>query len=157
MNTKLKIIAVLGMASLTTGTLMAGPLLVIQSPVVVVSPPVVALPAPVVIVNVGVPDDYAWDGTEYVGMVGDQYYYLGPDHAWLTLDAPRLARFHDWARGHADWRTHAIHNVQYRRDAHGHDVPFRDAHASPTMHPAPGSDHGHPDDHGHDADDHHDH
>jgi hypothetical protein len=124
----------------------------------VIGPPVVTAPAPVVIVNAGVPDEYAWDGTEYVGAVGDQYYYLGPDHVWLTLDAPRLARFHDWSRGHADWRTHAIRNDKYRRDAHGHEAPFRDArdaHAAPIGHPGPGSDRDH--DHGHDGDDHHDH
>ena len=161
MNAKLKIIAVLGVASLTTCTLLAGPLLVIQAPSIVIGPPVVTVPAPVVIVNAGVPDDYTWDGTEYVGMVGDQYYYLGPDHVWLTLDAPRLARFHDWSRGHADWRTHAIRNDKYRRDAHGHEAPFRDArdardaHDAPIGHPGPGSDRDH--DHGHDGDDHHDH
>jgi hypothetical protein len=125
-----------------------------SQPVVVVRPPVVAVQpvAPVVSVDVGVPDSYVWDGSEYVGMVGDQYYYLGPNHVWLTLDAPRLARFHGWERGHGDWRTHAIRNDKYRQDAHGHNVPFHDVHAAPAMHPAPGNNN----DHGHDAG-HHDH
>jgi hypothetical protein len=29
------------------------------------------------VVTVGMPDSYAWDGVEYVGVVGDQYMYLG--------------------------------------------------------------------------------
>jgi hypothetical protein len=129
----------------------APPLVVIQPPSVVIQAPVPA--PPVVTVETTVPDDYVWDGSEYVGVVGSQYYYLGPDHVWLTLDAPRLARFHGWERGHADWRTHAIRNELYRHDAHGHDVPRHDAprhdvHAAPDAH----ADH----DHGHDADKHHD-
>jgi len=139
-----KLITLFGAASLASCTLIAGPFVVVQPPVVVVSP---IVPAPAITVTVGVPDEYVWDGYEYVGVVGGQYYYLGPDHVWLVLDAPRVARFHDWERTHADWRVHAIRNEQYRRDAHGHDVPFRDGHAAPNVHP----------DHGHDADDHHDH
>lgn len=154
MNAKLA--AMVGMASLTTCTLMSGPLVVIRPPVVVVAP-VVTVPAPAVTVVVGVPDDYVWDGTEYVGVVGDQYYYLGPDHVWLVMDAPRLARFHGWEKSHADWRMHAIRNEKYRRDAHGHDVPLRGMHAAPDAHPAPGSDHGHDAAGHHFEDDHHDH
>ena len=159
MNAKLK--TMLGITSITTCTLMAGPVVVVQPPSVVIQPPIVVQPAPVpvapaVTVEVGVPDAYVWDGYEYVGVVGDQYYYLGPDHVWLTLDAPRLARFHDWARVHADWRANAIRNEKYRRDVHGHDVPFHDRHAAPDTHPAPAYDHGHDGDYHH-GDDHHDH
>jgi hypothetical protein len=32
---------------------------------------------PQAVVTVGMPDSYAWDGVEYVGVVGDQYMYLG--------------------------------------------------------------------------------
>jgi hypothetical protein len=149
-----KLIAVLGVTILATCTLMSGPLVVVQPPVIVVTPVVPAPVIPSVTVTVGVPDDYVWDGTEFVGLVGTQYFYLGPDHVWLSLDAHRLARFHDWEKVHADWRLHAIRNDQYRRDAHGHEVPFHDVHAAPNAHPAPANDHG---DHGHDANDHHDH
>ena len=155
-----KLVTLLGVTGLATCTLMAGPLLVVQSPVIVVAP---VVRAPVVTVNVGVPDEYVWDGYEYVGLVGGHYYYLGPDHVWLTFDGPRLERFHGWERGHADWRLHAIRNDQYRRDAHGHQVPFHDAHAAPVNDHSHDSDHGHDadhahdSDHGHDADDHHDH
>jgi hypothetical protein len=65
---------------------------------------------PQAVVTVGVPDSYAWDGYEYVGLVGGQYMYLGPGGVWLGLDPFRLDRFHGWERGHPDWRGHAIRN-----------------------------------------------
>ena len=98
-------------------------------PVVVEAPPpvtVVAPPAPVVDVTVGVPDDYVWDGYEYVGLVGDQYYYLGPGNVWLICDPFRLDRFHGWERGHPDWRGHAIRNDRFRADRMGHVHPRND-------------------------------
>jgi len=94
----------------------------------------VAAPVPVVYaapptVDVGplmVPDDYTWDGYEYVGLVGDQYYYLGPGNVWLFCDPFRLDRFHGWERGHGNWRIHAIRNDRYRSDRYGHVQPRRD-------------------------------
>ena len=67
-------------------------------PFVVVAPqPVVyAAPVPVEVAPAMIPDSYAWDGYEYVGLVGDQYYYLGPDNLWLFCDPIRLGRFHGW-------------------------------------------------------------
>lgn len=76
-------------------------------------------------VEVGaVPDDYTWDGYEYVGVVGGGYYYLGPNHVWVACDPVRLERFHGWERVHPDWHAHAIHNTMYRRAAHqeAHDA-----------------------------------
>jgi hypothetical protein len=67
-----------------------------------------------------VPDSYVWDGYEYVGFVGDRYYYLGPGNVWLFCEPFRLERFHGWERGHADWRDHAIRNDRYRTDRNGH-------------------------------------
>jgi hypothetical protein len=96
-------------------------------PVVVEAPaPVVVAPAPVMDVSVGVPDDYVWDGYEYVGVVGDQYYYLGPGNVWLVADPFRLDRFHGWEHGHPDWRGHAIRNDRYRADRSGHVHPRND-------------------------------
>ena len=108
--------------------------------------PVVVVPAPTVTVQ-AVPDSYVWDGTEYVGVVGSQYYYLGPGNVWLTLDGPRVTRFHEWERGHADWRAHAIRNDRFRHDAHGHEVPFHGGHDSRDAHDSHGNDHGHDDHH----------
>jgi hypothetical protein len=128
MKTKKLIVLALGISSLATLPLMADGVKVevgVPAPVVV-SPPVVVTP-PVVTVQT-VPDTYVYDGTEYVGVVGSQYYYLGPHDMWLTMDAPRLSRFHGWEHGHADWRTHAIRNSRYRNDAHGHAVPMREEH-----------------------------
>jgi hypothetical protein len=76
-----------------------------------------------------VPDDYTWDGYEYVGLVGGQYFYLGPGHFWLAMEPFRLERFHGWERGHGDWRNHAIRNDRYRHDRNGHLQPRRDVRA----------------------------
>jgi hypothetical protein len=89
-------------------------------PVVVDAPPVVVDTPPAVVETDVVPDDYVWDGYEYVGVVGDSYFYLGPGNVWLVCDPVRLGRFHGWERGHADWRVHAIRNERFRADAHGH-------------------------------------
>ena len=111
---------------------MAQPTVVVQpaapqpAPVVVAPPP----PSPQVTVQtapatvVAVPDTYVWDGTEYVGVVGTDYFYLGSNNVWVPLDSSRMTRWHDWERTHTDWRQHATRNVQYRRDAQGHDHPW---------------------------------
>ena len=120
------IILTTGITGLATLTLMARPPIVVV-PVPVIPAPTIVVPAPAppaVTVEIGVPDSYVWDGYEYVGLVGSEYYYLGPGNVWLPMDAHRLARFHEWAKGHADWRAHAIVNEKYRHDAHGHVVPF---------------------------------
>lgn len=114
---------------------------VFRPPVLVVAPPppvVEVAPPPVEVapVEVEVPDAYVWDGVEFVGVVGDQYYYLGPGDVWLICDAGRLDRFHGWERGHGDWRDHAIRNDRFRRDAHGHAQPL--GHGGPARgKPAP--------------------
>lgn len=94
---------------------------------IVVAPPVVAVTAPAVEVAppvVEVPDTYVWDGVEFVGLVGDQYFYLGPGDVWVFCDPVRLGRFHDWERIHPDWRAHAIRNDRYRKDARGEVHPM---------------------------------
>ena len=134
-------IAAVGIASMLT--CVAGPTIIVTPPSVVVTAPVPAPPPVVVAPTVEVvPDTYTWDGDEYVGVVGDQYYYLGPGNAWVVMDAPRLARFHGWEHDHADWRDHAIRNVKYRNHApdHGpeHVQPAHDDHPDNDHH-----DHGH--------------
>ncbi|HEY1716709.1 MAG TPA: hypothetical protein VGH42_00255 [Verrucomicrobiae bacterium] len=96
------------------------------APIVVAPAPVVVAPPPATVEVAAVPDDYVWDGYEYVGVVGDQYYYLGPGNVWLVCDPVRLERFHGWEGSHRDWRVHAIRNDRYRNDAHGHYQPRRD-------------------------------
>jgi len=88
--------------------------------VVAAPPPVVVAPAPEPVM---IPDDYVWDGYEYVGLVGDQYYYLGPGNVWLICDPVRLDHFHVWIGVHPDWHSHAIRNDHYRTDRHGHYHP----------------------------------
>jgi hypothetical protein len=121
MKTRTKVVIAMGISSLATLKLMSGPSVGITVQVPVPPPPSIT-------VEVGVPDAYVWDGDEYVGVIGSQYYYLGPDKVWLVCDPPRLARFHDWERGHVDWREHAIRNEKFRRDAHGHDHPWHEDH-----------------------------
>lgn len=131
MNAKIFTIAI-SVSGLSAWNVLAGPpVLVVQPPAlptVVVSAPatVVTVQSPPAVMLGTVPDSYVWDGDEYVGLVGNNYYYLGPNHDWLRLDAPRLGRFHDWEKVHTDWRSHAIHNEHYRYDAHGNDAPHPD-------------------------------
>jgi len=141
MKTESKIAMMMAATSLAVMPVLAGPGISIQ--VGVPAPPpvvVVTAPAPVVTVAV-VPDSYVWDGTEYVGIVGDQYYYLGPDNAWVVMDPPRLARFHVWVGAHGDWRSHAIVNEKYRYDAHHNYAPYKGDHHDQD------ADHGHDHDH----------
>lgn len=142
MKTKTLKIAVIGISALAAISSMAQVGVQINVPV-----PTVTVQTPAVTVQ-AVPDSYVWDGTEYVGVIGSTYYYLGPGDVWITMDAPRLARFHDWEHGHPDWRTHAIRNEKYRRDAKGHEVPLRDEHAAPATHDLRDSHDTHTADHG---------
>jgi hypothetical protein len=123
MKTITKVVITMGISSLATLKLMSGP-----SVGITVQVPVPPPPAPSITVEVGVPDFYVWDGYEYVGVIGSQYYYLGPDHVWLVCEPFRLGRFHHWERGHVDWREHAIRNEHFRRDAGGHEHPWHEDH-----------------------------
>ncbi|HSY16919.1 MAG TPA: hypothetical protein VK815_01230 [Candidatus Acidoferrales bacterium] len=112
---------------------LAAPVVYAPPPPVVYAPPpppppvVYETPPPVVVEEpVMVPDSYAWDGYEYVGVVGGQYFYLGAGNVWLVAEPFRLERFHGWERGHPDWREHAIRNDRFRNDSHGHVQPRHD-------------------------------
>jgi len=96
----------------------------VQPPPAVVQPPTAVVPQPVVMAEpVMVPEAYVWDGYEFVGFVGNQYFYLGPGNIWLVAEPFRLERFHGWERDHRDWREHAIRNEHYRTDHNGHVQP----------------------------------
>lgn len=100
-------------------------------PVTVPPPPPVSVetptpPPPSVTVQVGVPDYYVWDGYEYVGVVGNQYYYLAPGDVWQPISHERWERFEHWEHHHRDWQEHAIQNERYRRDAYGHESPWHE-------------------------------
>ncbi len=81
------------------------------------APSPVYVAPPQAVVTVGVPESYVWDGVEYVGVMGDQYMYLGPGGVWLVCDPVRLGRFHGWEGDHREWRRTAVRNVG--RDARG--------------------------------------
>jgi|HubBroStandDraft_4_1064222.scaffolds.fasta_scaffold492666_1 hypothetical protein len=138
-NTRITLICatgILGAAALTSNARPPVFFVPLPPPPIVVAPPppppvVVVQPlAPAVTVNVGVPDAYVWDGDEYVGVIGDQYYYLGPGNVWLPLTSDRLVFFHDWEKHNKNWMKHAIRNEKYRRDAGGHEHPLKYDHDS---------------------------
>src|SRR5580704_20925 len=106
-NVRRTVALALGISALSASPLLADVGVTVTVPVPV-PPPVVVTPA-APSVEVGVPDNYVWDGTEYVGTIGSGYYYLSGD-VWLPLDTPRLTRWHAYEHDHADWRTHAIRN-----------------------------------------------
>jgi len=122
-------VCVLSMAAGGIGVLVSGCVVepngrVSFQPLVIAAPaPVVMAPAPVVEAPVMVPETYVWDGVEFVGVVGDQYFYLGPGNVWLVCEPFRLERFHGWEREHGDWREHAIRNDRFRTDRYGHVQP----------------------------------
>jgi hypothetical protein len=60
------------------------------------------------------PSEYVYDGYENVGIVNNQYYYLGPGNVWIPMDGTRQNRFDDWQRSHANWQNYAIHNDRYQ-------------------------------------------
>jgi hypothetical protein len=113
----------------------AGPNVIITPP----APPTVVItapaPPPPTTVMV-VPDTYIWDGDEYVGVVGDQYYYLGPNSIWIVMDPVRLHRFQGYMHDHPDWRGHMVKNEKYR----DHDRD-RDRDRTEPMHNQPMNDH----------------
>ena len=88
---------------------------------VVVGPPVVEV----------VPEYYAWDGVEYVGVVNGGYVYLGPGHVWRRMEPFRVERFHTWERHHPDWSRNAIRNEghaqanQQRNQGHATEEQLR--------------------------------
>ena len=114
-------VLVAGCVVYPSGRVGFAPIVVAPAPVYVTPPPTEVETEPVMI-----PDGYAWDGYEYVGVAGDQYYYLGPGNVWLVAEPWRLERFHGWERGHPDWRGHLVHNDRFRRDARGREHPMRD-------------------------------
>jgi hypothetical protein len=123
----------LGISSIVTLAFVLGAGCVVQPDGRLAFEPVVIAPAPVVVepappAPVFVPDTYVWDGYEYVGIIGDQYFYLGPGNVWLVCEPFRLERFQGWVGAHPDWRYHAIRNDRYRTDRYGHVHPQHNEH-----------------------------
>lgn len=109
------------LACLITGTLVEcgcyspPPVATVQSP----PPPVVApVPPPTGYVTY-VPEDYAWDGYEYVGVSGGQYVYWSGG-TWVLADPVIVARFQGWQHHHPEWRRHAMHYHREREELERH-------------------------------------
>jgi hypothetical protein len=120
--------AAAGLVLVSGSALDANGQVVFRVPGITIALPVVVTPVMIAppVAPVMVPDSYVWDGSETVGLVGDRYFYLGPDHVWLGCEPYRLGRFHAWERDHRDWRLHAIHNVDFRPGGRGYGSPGRD-------------------------------
>ena len=121
---KNKIVIAMSISGIATMSLLSGCVIRPYGGVAVEAPP----PAVTVEADV-VPDNYYWDGYEYVGIVGGAYFYLGPGNVWLRCEPWRVDRFRGWVRVHPDWQTHAVRNDRYRNDSHGHYHPRRDENA----------------------------
>ncbi|HZI32723.1 MAG TPA: hypothetical protein VFF11_10295 [Candidatus Binatia bacterium] len=107
-------------------------------------------PPPRVAVVGFVPDDCFWDGYEYVGWYGDQYYYWGPEHVWIICDPVRVQRVNVWISDHPHWRTQARPSVQYQVKVaeQPHPSPLR----APTVKRGQDRDHNHNHDYDRDRD-----
>ena len=66
------------------------------------------------VASMQVPASYVWDGRQFVGAVGNQYYYLGPGNVWIPMDRNRMRDFRMWERANPHWRAWATPNVRYR-------------------------------------------
>lgn len=116
MKTTKTINLAMGLATLTMAAFLSGCVVTPYGGVAVEAPP------PAVSVDVDVyPDDYWWDGYEYVGIVGGRYYYLGPGSVWIVCEPFRVERFEAWEHHHPDWRVHATPNERFRPADRGHD------------------------------------
>ena len=98
-------------------------------------PPMPAVPPPVVTTSVAYPTTYVWDGNEYVGVVGTDYYYLGPGNVWMVMSPAQHKRFDKWEAKHQDWRDHAIHNTRYRDMQSNRPQPMRYHNVPPDNQP----------------------
>lgn len=70
--------------------------------------------APGQVSSMQVPPSYVWDGRQFVGAVGNQFYYLGPGNVWIPMDRTRMNNFRAWERANPHWRSWATPNVRYR-------------------------------------------
>ena len=116
MKTRNIIAVAIGVSSLAALNATAGPRVGVSIEVPAPPPPPVYSPGTTV--ETAVPDYYVWDGSEYVGVINGQYYYLGPGNMWVPMDQPRWYRFHEWERHNGDWRHHEIYNDRFRHENH---------------------------------------
>ncbi|HEX3628621.1 MAG TPA: hypothetical protein VH280_24695 [Verrucomicrobiae bacterium] len=95
---------------------------------VVTQPPVIMAP---------VPDFYVWDGNQFVGVVGNQYVFLGPGNVWMPMDPTRMRHFNSWATSHPNWRRQATRNTRYRRGGPARSQPMRGSRPRPDRRGGP--------------------
>ncbi|HTV41986.1 MAG TPA: hypothetical protein VMF08_15490 [Candidatus Sulfotelmatobacter sp.] len=132
MKTNFKSVLSLAAIAFAVSLTNVGTAAVIVTPPRVVAPPMVPMaPAP------GFPATYVWDGNEFVGMIGNQYYYLGPGNNWVIMDPVRMNRFRGWTRAHPGWRDRQIRNTRFRNRGPNRPQPVRMQPVRPNQLPPP--------------------
>ena len=90
-------------------------------------------PPPPGVAVVGFAPDYCfWDGYEYAGWYGGEYYYWGPRQVWVVCDPVRSQRVNVWVKTHPDWRARTVPTVQH--PVVEVDRQPRPSHPSPVRH-----------------------
>ena len=51
------------------------------------------------------PSNAVWDGSDYVGQVNGEYYYLGANNTWMPMDAAHQQRFQEWQQNNPNWQN----------------------------------------------------
>ena len=77
-------------------------------------------------IPVHAPESYVWDGSEYVGLYGDQHVYWNSG-TWDVCGAVMLERIHGWETDHPAWRSEAVSYYRGRDPVpviHGLAVPY---------------------------------
>jgi hypothetical protein len=96
-----------------------------------------AMVVPAPMMTTRAPTSYVWDGRQNVGVVGSQYFYLGPGNVWIAMDPGRMNHFRGWERAHPNWRTWATPNVRYRTVRPGRPQPMPIRANPPGVRPQP--------------------
>ena len=123
MKTKSKIAIIMGITSIAALPIMASPIVATETPMV----PAATVPAatPAAGLEAGaVPSSYVYDGSTYVGLVGNQYYCLNVHKCWVPMNQTETTRFVAWQRSHPDWQAHTTKNLNFRKDADGKIIPL---------------------------------
>lgn len=58
------------------------------------------------------PANAVWDGSDYVGQINGQNYYLGPNNTWMPLDSARQQRFAEWQQNNPNMQPGQIQSTR---------------------------------------------
>ncbi len=92
-------------------------------------------PPPNVAVVGFLPDYCFWDGYEYIGWVGTDYYYWSPRHVWVISDPVRVQRANVWMKAHPEWASHVANTAQPKPKIDNHPQVQHPPKPPPEPHP----------------------